>query len=94
MDEQLGVKMHMQHQLSIQYPQSWLDALQVTQKSFEEEATMAMAVKLFEMKRLSSGMAAKLAGIPRVLFLLNLHQFNVPMVDLDEEELAEDIRNA
>jgi hypothetical protein len=26
----------MQHQLSIQYPQHWLDALQLTQKSFEE----------------------------------------------------------
>lgn len=84
----------MQHQLSIQYPQHWLDALQLTQKSFEEEARMAMAVKLFEMKRLSSGMAAKLAGIPRVLFLLNLHRFNVSMIDIEEEELAEDIRNA
>jgi len=84
----------MQHQLSIQYPQHWLDVLQLTQKSFEEEARMAMAVKLFEMKRISSGMAAKLAGIPRVLFLLNLHRFNVPMLDLEEDELAEDIRNA
>jgi len=34
---------------------------------------MAMAVKLFEMKRLSSGMAATLAGLNRVNFLLNLH---------------------
>lgn len=84
----------MQHQLSIQYPQHWLDALQLTQKSFEEEARMAMAVKLFEMKRLSSGMAAKLVGMPRVLFLLNLHRFNVPMLDLDRDELAEDIGNA
>jgi predicted HTH domain antitoxin len=59
-----------------------------------KEARMAMAVKLFEMKRLSSGMAAKLAGIPRVLFLLNLHRFNVAMLDLDGDELAEDIGNA
>jgi predicted HTH domain antitoxin len=86
--------MQTQHQLNIQYPQIWLDALQVTQDSFEEEAKMAMAVKLFEMKRLSSGMAAKLAGIPRVLFLLKLHQYGVPMLDLDEEEFAEDIKNA
>jgi predicted HTH domain antitoxin len=72
----------------------WLDALQLTQKSFEEEARMAIAVKLFEMKRLSSGMAAKLAAMPRVLFLLNLHRFNVPMLDFEEDELAEDINNA
>ena len=86
--------MQTQHQLNIQYPQIWLDALQVTQDSFEEEAKMAMAVKLFEMKRLSSGMAAKLVGIPRVLFLLRLHQYGVPMLNLDEEEFTEDIKNA
>lgn len=84
----------MQHQLNIQYPQNWLDILQLTQKSFEEEAKMAMAAKLFEMKRLSSGMAAKLVGIPRALFLLNLHRYNVPMIDLDEDELLADIENA
>ncbi len=84
----------MQNQLSIQYPQNWLDALQLTQKSFEEEAKMAMGAKLFEMKRLSSGMAARLVGVPRVIFLLNLRQFNVPMIDLDEDELLTDIENA
>ena len=84
----------MQNQLKIEYPKNWLDVLQLTQKSFEEEAKMAMAAKLFEMKRLSSGMAAKLAGVPRVIFLLNLRRFNVPMIDLDEDELSGDIENA
>jgi len=37
---------------------------------------MAMAVKLFEIKRLSSGMAATLAGLRRVNFFINLHRFN------------------
>ena len=84
----------MQNQLSIQYPKDWLDVLQLTQKSFEDEAKMAMAAKLFEMKRLSSGMAAKLIGVPRVLFLLNLQRFDVPMIDLDEDELLADAKNA
>ena len=84
----------MQNQLNIQYPQNWLDALQLTKKSFEEEVKMAMAVKLFEMKRLSSGMAANLVGVPRVFFLLNLQRFNVSMIDLDEDELLTDIENA
>ena len=53
-----------------------------------------LAAKLFEMKRLSSGMAAKLVGIPRILFLLNLHRYNVPMIDLDDDELLTDIENA
>ena len=54
---------------------------------------MAM-VKLFEMKRISSGMAAKLVDIPRVIFLLSLQRFNMPMIDLDEDELIMDIQNA
>jgi len=53
-----------------------------------------MAVKLFEMKRLSSGMAAKLAGVDRVSFLLGLHQYEVAMIDLEESELLSDLENA
>jgi predicted HTH domain antitoxin len=82
------------NQIYIEYPLNLPDILQTTKKNFEKEAIMAMAVKLFEMKRLSSGMAAKLAGLDRVDFLLNLHRFNVPMIDLEEDELLSDMQNA
>ena len=55
---------------------------------------MAMAVKLFEMKRLSSGMAASLVGMDRVSFLLDLHRYGVAMTDLEEEELLSDLEHA
>ena len=84
----------MTNQINIEYPQNLPDILQITKQAFEKEARMAMAVKLFEMKRISSGMAAELAGCSRTEFLLNLHRFNVPMIDLDEEELLMDMRNA
>ncbi len=84
----------MLHQIKIDYPETLPDVLQKTQAEFEAEAKMAMAVKLFEMKRLSSGMAARLAGTDRVTFLLGLHHFGVPMIDLEEEELLSDIENA
>ena len=64
------------------------DALQQTPVQFEREAKMAMAVKLFEMKRLSSGLAAQLVGMDRVSFLLELHRYGVAMIDLDESELV------
>jgi hypothetical protein len=38
-------------------------------------------------------MASELAGCGRTEFLLNLHRFNVPMIDL-EEELVRDMQNA
>lgn len=74
-------------ELKVEYPSLRPDALQQTRQEFEQEAQMAMAVKLFEMKRLSSGIAAKLAGLDRVTFLLRLHDYGVPMIDLDEMEL-------
>jgi len=81
-------------QLVIDYPQLLPDALQQTRADFEQEAKMAMAVKLFEMKRLSSGMAAKLAGVDRATFLLSLHRYGVAMIDLDDEDLLADLHNA
>jgi predicted HTH domain antitoxin len=59
-----------------------------------QDAKLAIAIKLYEMKRLPSGMAAMLIGITRVQFLGELHRFGVPMIDLDESELAQDILNA
>ena len=46
------------------------------------------------MKRLSSGMAAKLAGVDRMTFLFGLHRFGVAMIDLPEDELTADFANA
>ncbi|MEA5568254.1 UPF0175 family protein [Anabaena sp. UHCC 0399] len=81
-------------QLKIDYPATLPDALQKTREQFEQEAKWAMAVKLFEMKRLSSGMAAELVGTDRVSFLLNLHHYGVSMIDLTEDELLTDLENA
>ncbi|MDZ8223160.1 MULTISPECIES: UPF0175 family protein [unclassified Nostoc] len=81
-------------QIKIDYPETFPDALQQTREQFEQEAKWAMAVKLFEMKRLSSGMAAALVDTDRVSFLLNLHHYRVAMIDLTEDELLADLENA
>ena len=81
-------------QITIDYPETLPDALQQSPEEFEQEAKWAMAVKLFEMKRLSSGMAAALVGTDRVSFLLNLHRYGVAAIDLTEAELLSDLENA
>jgi len=84
----------MNNLLKIPYSSKLPDALQLSSKQFEQEAIMAMAVKLFELKKLSSGMAASLAGIDRVSFLLSLHRYSVDMIDIDPDEIQEDLENA
>lgn len=81
-------------QTLVEVPAHMPDAAQCSPQQFMQDAKLAMAVKLFEMKRLSSGMAASLIGMSRVQFLSELHRFNVPMIDLDEHELAQDLLNA
>jgi hypothetical protein len=41
--------------LHIEYPSTLPDALHQAPSEFEQDARLAMAVKLFEMKRISSG---------------------------------------
>ncbi len=80
--------------MQIEYPDALPDVLQSTRNQFEAEARMAMAVKLFETKRLSSGIAAALASVSRTDFLFALHRYGVPMIDLEEDELTSDLANA
>jgi predicted HTH domain antitoxin len=81
-------------QLKINYSETLPDAVGKTREQFEQEAKWAMAVKLYEMKRLSSGMAAALVGVDRINFILKLNDYGVPLIDLSEEELLSDIENA
>ena len=79
---------------TIDYPETMPDALQETRDEFERHAKIAMFAKLYELKKVSSGMAASILGMERTEFLLILHQYQVPMIDIPEDELASDIKNA
>ena len=73
--------------LSIKYSESVLATLNLGTDDFEKEAKLALAVKLFELGRLTSGQAAQLAGISRFAFLLSCSRYGTPSVQWDEEEL-------
>lgn len=59
-----------------------------------EEIRLVAAMKLYELGRLSSGAAAALAGVPRVVFLARLSDHGIATFQLSAEELAEDLARA
>jgi predicted HTH domain antitoxin len=80
--------------LSISYPESLPSSLHVSESEFEREARMAMAVKLFDTGRLSSGQAAELANMPRVHFLYELGRWGVAALQTGEDNLEQDLNVA
>jgi predicted HTH domain antitoxin len=80
--------------LTVEYPETLPDALNMSTGEFEREARLAMAAKLFETGKLSSGQAAQLVGIPRIHFLYELQRFGVSMIQTPVEELEQDITHA
>ena len=74
-------------QLILDVPDESLLSLHLSDETAAAEIRLAAAVKLYELGRLSSGAAARLAGIPRVLFLSKLADYGVDTFNLTEDEL-------
>jgi len=66
-------------------------ALGRRESDLDKELRMASALKLFELGRISSGLAARLAGISRVEFLLTCGQYGVSVFQQTETELQDDV---
>ena len=75
-------------------PDSVLISLKETPEQFAKEATKLLAVKLYEMGKLSSGRAAELAGMSRVSFLQSLEKYGAAIFDMTKEQLEKDYQNA
>ncbi len=78
----------------IDIPDESLLALRVSTDEAASLVRMAAAVKLFELGQLSSGAAARLAGVPRVVFLSRLADYGVDTFRLTVEELQRETRLA
>lgn len=76
--------------LTIELPVEGLPSPAEMPDNFSDEARFLLALKLFELGRISSGKAGKLCGMGRVEFLLAASRAGVPVVDLSQEDMSEE----
>ncbi len=81
-------------QIVFDIPNDVLLALKVSDEEAESTLRMVAAAKLYELGRLSSGAAARLAGVPRTVFLTRLADFGIDTFQLTEEDLLRETRLA
>ena len=74
--------------IHVDLPESILLSTGQFQEEFVRDAKFFIALKLFELGRISSGRAAEICGLSRVEFLLLAGRSGVPVADLDAEEVS------
>lgn len=77
--------------LTISYDDDLLLSLKTNSAEFEAEARLLLAVKLYELDKVTTGRAAELAGMSRVEFIFALKRFGLSPICVEPEELADDI---
>lgn len=79
---------------TIEYPTELTTALGKRPQEVVGEIRMMAALKLFESGRVSSGLAAQLAGISRVEFLVQCGLYGVSVFQQNVQELEADQESA
>ncbi|WP_016778031.1 UPF0175 family protein [Anaerophaga thermohalophila] len=81
--------------INIEYPKYLANNLGLSEKDFQSEIKISSMVKLYELGRISSGIAAQVLGLSRVDFLDLLARYNVSVFGgYNTDEINEDIANA
>lgn len=81
------------HSLSIPYPDDLLITSGKSPRDLEAELAFLLAVKLFELHRLSLGKAAAFCGMDKLRFMYELGRLQVPVINLDDDQIADELQD-
>lgn len=88
----MGKKMEPKvREIKITLPLDVLLSSSVDEKKIAQDMRETLAYKYYAEGRLSSGKAAKLAGMTRVAFLLNAGKHNVEWLSYSEDEIRREL---
>lgn len=87
-------KLQTTKQAVITYPAGLAQSLKLSDREFAGELRFLAAAKLYELGRLSSGKAARLAEMDRRTFLRELKRVGIAALDLREEEIEAELEAA
>lgn len=80
--------------LCIPYSEDLLVATGKSKEAFEQELRFLLAVKMFELSRLSLGKAAQLCGMPKLNFMDEMGRMGIPVINLDDDQIRDELKNA
>ncbi|MFZ5569135.1 MAG: UPF0175 family protein [Thermodesulfobacteriota bacterium] len=80
--------------LSIPYSEDLLVATGKSKEALEKEMCFLLAVKLFELRRISLGKAAQLCGMTKLHFMDELGRMEIPVINLDDDQIRDELKNA
>ncbi len=79
--------------VSIPYEEDLLVLSGKSPEALEKELRFLLAVKLFELHRLSLGKAAAFCAMDKIHFMFELGRLQVPVINLDDDQMADELRN-
>lgn len=81
----------MEEQLTIQIPDKIRQMLNRTPEELSRDIRLYAALMLFRLGKLSSGAAAEMAGVPRVLFFDLCTEYDIPVTQITSDNLRREL---
>lgn len=81
--------------INIEYPESLANTLKLSNKDFAIEIKTSSILKLYELGKISSGVAANVLGINRIEFIELLGKYKISIFsDFENDDLRKEMLNA